>query len=386
MIEILSTDVTNTLSSASKQTEPSEIRSPPSCQDPITFLEKFKPPDSVQNNNNIQQHSESLGENTSAPTTTTANASNEPTLHSIHDKFIQLNNSLPEEVSSSTECRRDPVLDKMVSANEDAFGELSDGEFEEVSWFFAPDGEEMTVSTKDIHAVSVSPGAGDFSRPIIATCVPPPPESHAHSDDEDFADCFEDVQETVKPLTAQADKLKDIQWLNNALASLAVSSTASRSNTNPANRMPSSMYSRNMANMVDPLSTGDDGSGKLHSDNVCTPDILLPAPLLPNPDTPLTNSFTVELSCVKDIVDSITRSDRLTSHLLGKAIGYMIGDGGLHNSLLDNIHVTRCVGPLSQSSDVYRGFIVHCTNDVNKILAKQTDFKTLVNKLVVQIK
>ena len=314
----------------------------------------------------------------------------------------------------------------------------SKDEFAEVSWYFMPDDDPLYSQTFAKQRLVPT----QIHQPVRKTQPFDVPSCTQVDDDDDFDDCFEEVEETQPVLSGKpaSSNINDISWLNNALTSL----TSTKTSTRGVISHPMNVYSRNLGNggtqpqksetestllsVIDKPSNDNCMFSKPSNHmtpvtepttNILTNDLpsndkLTSCKLLSNTtssnslDKPLTGeiangipglgklsndvSFSVKSSnddtpststnllSIKDILKGISRDNDLVTQLLGQTIELIAIDGQrLKSSDLDLVSTVRCEGPLSGKSDVYSGLIVHCNIDVTTVLTDRSKFSSLVS-------
>ena len=118
----------------------------------------------------------------------------------------------------------------------------SKDEFAEVSWYFMPDDDPLYSQTFAKQRLVPT----EMHQPVRKTQPFDVPSCTQVDDDDDFDDCFEEVEETqpVPSGKPESSNINDISWLNKALTSL----TSTKASTRGVISHPMNVYSRNLGN------------------------------------------------------------------------------------------------------------------------------------------
>lgn len=231
-------------------------------------------------------------------------------------------------------------------------------EWDDVSWFFMP---EEQPSPEPLALPSVQPST------ISGTTKYPSCTHTAAEDDDDFADCFDSMEDSapIPSTRVSSNSINDVSWLNKALNSVT---SLTRSKTYRSYKSTNS-YSRNMTTAIENDPQEPKPPSK-HSDS-------------PSLNTLSPNAGLLDFTHFKGVIHGISRGDDLIAQLLTKAVDKLrrVGER-IQPSDIDSIHIVRVEGPLSHMSDVYDGLIVRSNVEITQVLAGRTNFRALVGAVI----
>jgi len=322
--------------------------------------------------------------------------------------------SLSSQTTASLSSQTTASLSSQTTASLSSEVKAVDNQVDDVSWFFEPD-DTLAATTAD-----------SINIPSVPTLVSARKSaSHTHSDDDDFEDCFDFIEqievgeqktrrisditsstgtqftsppavtistpalvttsETVsaptitdtsltKPAVPQTtvtttssptgSTTSSVEWLNAALASVRSKSANSNSTTSQTS---SKMYSRNLQADLSP-----DTCIAQYSETVNTVEQLFP----------FTSQSTKTSSVyVEDIIEGLCRHDDVVEWLLRRVVDLNeSSDSPAGGICLNNVNTVSCVGTVSSLSEVCPGMVVSCDGEVFNALSRCSTaiFRTLV--------